>query len=89
MATNRRQESPYSRAFAEQIKAERVALDLPVAAMARRAGLNRMTYTRIEDHEIVADVTQVSHIAEALGLSLTDLWARAEARAAENAKATS
>lgn len=76
-AMNARERSEFSQAVADQIKAERARRGLTQQQVFEPAGMARMTYVRIENGTRVADVTQLSRIAEVFGMPLGLLVTRA------------
>lgn len=77
-AMNARERSDYSHAVAEEMHAERTRQRLTQQQVADAAGMSRITYTRLELGQRVADVTQLARVADALGLQMSELIARAE-----------
>lgn len=73
----------FNAALAEEIRRERAGRDLLQDQVFEAAGMSRSAYEKIENNKPGAkrSVAQVRAIAEALGLSLTELVSRAEVRA--------
>lgn len=80
LVVDARERTPWSEAIAAQIRAERAAADLTQAELARRAGMPRISYLRVENGSRVADISQVKRIADGLGMSVIELVMRAEQR---------
>lgn len=85
-AMNARERSAHSKAIADQIKAERARRGLIQEEVYKPIGMARATYIRIENGTRVADVTQLSKIADLFGMPLSLLVARAEAELAREAE---
>lgn len=79
--------SPYSRAWAAEIRAERNAQHMTQAELAKRARLALSTIGRIEKEERDASTDQLWSICRALGVSVTELSDRAEKRMRSEAQA--
>ena len=71
-----------SAALAAEIRAERARQQLTQEQVFEPAGMSKSAYLRIETGQRGANVAQLAHIADALGLPLSDLVARAESRLA-------
>lgn len=82
MGQQPRRHSALSRALADEIRAQRRAIEMSQDELGKRAGVSRGQVIRIESGERVLDVTQVDAIAKALGVSMIDLFVAAEARLA-------
>lgn len=87
MGQQPRRHSALSRALADEIRAQRRAIEMSQDELGKRAGVSRGQVIRIESGERVLDVTQVDAIAKALGVSMIDLFVAAEARLAEGGAA--
>ena len=86
MGQQPRRSSALNDAVAEVIREERRRVEMSQAELGKRAGVSRGQVVRIESKERILDVTQVDAFARALGLSLLEVFARAEERlAAERA----
>jgi ribosome-binding protein aMBF1 (putative translation factor) len=82
MGQQPRRHSALNDALAEEIRAQRRAIEMSQAELGRRAGVSRGQVVRIESKERILDVTQVDAFARALGVSMVDLLVRAERRIA-------
>jgi ribosome-binding protein aMBF1 (putative translation factor) len=83
MGQQPRRASALNDALAEEIRAQRRAIEMSQAELGRRAGVSRGQVVRIEGKERILDVTQVDAFARALGVSMVELMVRAERRIAE------
>ena len=82
MGQQPRRHSALSKALADEIRAQRRAVEMSQDELGKRAGVSRGQVIRIENGERVLDVTQVDAISRALGVSMVELFQRAEARVA-------
>ena len=80
MGQQPRRHSALSKALAEEIRAQRRAIEMSQEELGKRAGVSRGQVIRIENGERVLDVTQLEFIARALGVSMLDLFQGAESR---------
>jgi DNA-binding XRE family transcriptional regulator len=80
MGQQPRRHSALSRALAEEIRAQRRAVEMSQEELGKRAGVSRGQVVRIESGERVLDVTQVADFAAALNLDIITLFQGAEAR---------
>src|SRR5690349_24854027 len=78
MGQQPRRHSALSRALAEEIRAQRRAVEMSQDELGKRAGVSRGQVVRIEAGERVLDVTQVAAFADALRLDIVTLFQRAE-----------
>jgi len=85
-----RKQSALNDAVADEIRAQRRAIEMSQEELGRRAGVSRGQVIRLENKERNLDVSQVDAFAKALGIPMLELFTRAEARlAAEGAGAGS
>jgi transcriptional regulator with XRE-family HTH domain len=75
-----RERSPWATAVAVTIRAERAARNWSQDDLVMKAGIPKSTVRRLESGERVADVTQVSRVSRAFGLTMTEFFRRAESR---------
>ena len=81
-----RKQSALNDAVADEIRAQRRAIEMSQEELGRRAGVSRGQVIRLENKERNLDVSQVDAFAKALGMPMLELFTRAEARlAAEGA----
>ena len=82
MGQQPRRHSALNDALAEEIRAQRRAIEMSQAELGKRAGISRGQVIRIENLERIIDVSQADAFARALGLSMVELMQRAEVRVA-------
>ena len=82
MGQQPRRHSALNDAVADEIRAQRRALEMSQAELGKRAGMSRGQVIRIENKERVIDVSQADAFARALGVSMVELFQRAEVRVA-------
>ena len=82
MGQQPRRHSALNDALAEEIRAQRRAIEMSQAELGKRAGISRGQVIRIENLERIIDVSQADALARALGLSMVELMQRAEVRVA-------
>lgn len=83
MGQQPRRHSALNDAVAEEIRAQRRAIEMSQEELGRRAGVSRGQVIRIEGKERVLDVSQLDAFCKALGIGMVELFQRAEARVAE------
>jgi transcriptional regulator with XRE-family HTH domain len=85
MGQQPRKHSELNDALADEIRAQRRAIEMSQDELGKRAGVSRGQVIRIENKERVIDVSQVDAFAKALGVPMLELFVRAEARIAGGA----
>lgn len=80
MGQQPRKHSETNNALADEIRAERRAQEMSQDELGKRVGLSRVQIVRIENKDRVIDVSQAEGFAKALGLSVLELFMRAERR---------
>lgn len=75
-----RERTLWSEATAAQIRAERAAAGLTQIDLAKRAGMPRITYVRLETGSRVADVSQLEKLCRALDIPMSEFFRRIESR---------
>ena len=86
-ASNARKESELSLAVAAQLRAERAVSGMTIDELASKSGVSRGALMKVLNGQVTADVTQLDKICRALGVTILDLFLRAEARIAAAAAA--
>jgi transcriptional regulator with XRE-family HTH domain len=76
-------EDPLSASLASAVQQARVALDLSVNALAERSGVSRAMIGKIERGEAQPTAVLLGRLSGALGMTLSELVARAEEGAGE------
>lgn len=88
-ASNARKETELSLAVAAQLRAERAVANMTIEELVKRSGVSKNSLLAVLNGKRTADVSQVDAIARALGVSLIEIFMRAEERvAAEQAHPT-
>jgi transcriptional regulator with XRE-family HTH domain len=85
MGQQPRRHSALNDAVADEIRAQRRAIEMSQDELGKRAGVSRGQVIRIENHERILDVSQVDAFARALGIPMLELFERAEKRMAGGA----
>lgn len=70
---NKQSETTYPAVLGRILAKYRKELGYNQSEMAKKAGLNQSTWSRIENGDLVPDIAQLQQISDALGIALPDL----------------